>query len=456
MPPPKLTGYAPILNILHPIEVNLRPALGNELDLTRLYSLDGGLSERLHLDEPLLRKTRLDDLVAAVAMADLIVVILNVVEIALGLKISDESLAAFKTIHAAILRACKLVHVAIVGHDVDLCKAMALADEEVVGVMSGGYLYDARTELLLYIIVGENGNLAASERKDHILADNRGETLVLRIDRNSRIAGEGFGTRRGNADVILVELALRAKRATRHGIAHIPEMAVIRLVLNLVVRKSRSATRAPVDDVVALVDETLVVELRKDLGDGLGAALVQRDALALPVRGVAEHTLLMDNRAAILLLPLPNALYKRFAPEILAAFTLLAERLLHHILRSDAGVVRAWKPERILALHTAPPDKNILNRLVERVAHVKNTRYVWRWDNHTVRLALAGFLVKKSAVFPKGIPLGLCGLGVVMLIHHSFINFLFDRILYQKIIHEGDSADVFRQNAPYQRAYTLA
>ena len=96
---------------------------------------------------------------------------------------------------------------------------------------------------------------------------------------------------------------------------------MVRLVLDLVVREGRAAARAPVDDVVALVDEALVVELREHLGDGLRAALVEREALAPPVRRVAEHPLLVDDRTAVLALPLPDALDERLAPEVLAALT---------------------------------------------------------------------------------------------------------------------------------------
>ena len=283
MPPPKLTRNAPILNILHPVEINLAPALGNELNLARLDGFDGGLGERLHLNEPLLRKTRFDDIVTAVAVTDLVVVIFDMIKITLGLEIGDERLAAFEAVHTDVLRARKLVHVAVVGHDVDLFETVTLTYEEVVGIVGGRNLDDTGTELLLDVIVGENGNLAARKRKNHVLADNRGETLVLRIDRDRRIAGKRFRTRRRDTDIILVKLTLRAEGAARDGIADIPEVTVIRLVLDLVVRESRTAAGTPVYDVIALVDEALVVKLSKDLRDGLRATLIEGKALARPV-----------------------------------------------------------------------------------------------------------------------------------------------------------------------------
>ena len=113
----------------------------------------------------------------------------------------------------------------------------------------------------------------------------------------------------------------------------------------------------------------------------------------------------MDDRSAVLLLPFPDALNKGLAPEILTALTLLAERLLDDVLSRDAGMVGTGEPKRILTLHTAPPDENILNRLVERMAHVKNTRHVRRRNYYGIALAVARLLMKITVLLPKRIPL---------------------------------------------------
>ena len=341
----------------------------------------------------------------AVAVADLVVVIFDMIKITLSLKIGDESLAAFKAIHTDILSARELVHVTIVGHNIDLFETMTLTYEEVVGIVSGRNLNDTSTELLLNIIVSENWNLATRERKNNVLTDNRGETLILRVDSYGRIAGERFRTRRRDADIVLVKLALRAEGAARDGIADIPEVTVIRLMLNLVVRESRTAARTPVYDVVAFINEALIVKLGKDLRDSFRATLVERKALARPVGRIAEHALLMDDRSAVLLLPLPDALDKGLAPEILTALTLLAERLLNDILSRNTRVIGTREPKSILTLHTAPPDENILNRLVERVTHMKNTRHVRRRNYNGIALAIARLLMKITVLLPKRIPL---------------------------------------------------
>ena len=146
---------------------------------------------------------------------------------------------------------------------------MALADEEVVRVVRGGYLDDARAELLLHVIVGNDRDLASGKGKDHILANEMGIALVLRIDGNGGIARKRLGTRGGDHHIVLVRLTRSAFFASDNRILDVPEMTVIGLVLDLVVRKGRAAARTPVHDVVALVDETFIVQVAEDLGDGL-------------------------------------------------------------------------------------------------------------------------------------------------------------------------------------------
>ena len=251
---------------------------------------------------------------------------------------------------------------------------IALADKEVVGVVRGRDLHDAGAELAVDVVVGDDGDLAAGERQDDGLADEVRIAVVLGVHCDRGVAGKSLGTRRRDHHVVLVGLALDALLAPHDGIAHVPEVAVVGLVLDLVVGERRATARAPVDDVVALVDEPLVVELGEDLGDGAGAALVEGKALAPPVGGVAEHALLVDDRPAVLALPLPHALEELLAPEVLAALALLLERLLDDVLRRDAGVVR-------------------------------------------VRLTPVRVLVETSVLLPELVPLGLRGLRVVVLVH---------------------------------------
>ena len=68
MPPPELAADAPVADILHPVEIDLGEALGDDADAPVLHGLDGRLGQGLDLDEPLLAGDRLDDRLAALAV----------------------------------------------------------------------------------------------------------------------------------------------------------------------------------------------------------------------------------------------------------------------------------------------------------------------------------------------------------------------------------------------------
>src|SRR5260370_38579935 len=69
MPPPQLARDAPIVDVVHPVQVNLTIVLRRDGDLAALYDLNRALRQRLDLDEPLRRKSRLNHGAAAAALA---------------------------------------------------------------------------------------------------------------------------------------------------------------------------------------------------------------------------------------------------------------------------------------------------------------------------------------------------------------------------------------------------
>ena len=81
--PPQLAGNAPIMHVLHPIDIGLGEALRHELDRAVVHDADGLLGKRLHLDEPLRGDEGLDVVVAAIARADVVGVGLGLDEVAL-------------------------------------------------------------------------------------------------------------------------------------------------------------------------------------------------------------------------------------------------------------------------------------------------------------------------------------------------------------------------------------
>ena len=62
-------------------------------------------------------------------------------------------------------------------------------------------------------------------------------------------------------------------------------------------------------------------------------------------------------------------------------------------------MVCAWKPQRGIALHSSPADKDILEGVVKRMTHVELSGDVWRRDNDGIGLLLGINLSVEIALF---------------------------------------------------------
>ena len=230
--------------------------------------------------------------------------------------------------------------------------------------MGGGHLYAAGTELHVHVLIGHDGHLTAHQGQDALFAHDVLIALVVGVDGHAGIAQHGLRTGGGHDDIAAL-LAL-------DGIADVPEVAGLVLILHLGVAQSGDAVGAPVDDAAALVDETLLVQAAEDLTHRLGAALVHGEPGAVPVAGDAHLLLLLDDAVAVLVLPVPDTLQELLAAQVVAGQTLLGAQLLFHLdLGGDAGVVHAGYPQGGVALHALEADEDILQGAVHGVAHVQ-------------------------------------------------------------------------------------
>src|SRR5579864_6388855 len=106
--------------------------------------------------------------------------------------------------------------------------------------------------------------------------------------------------------------------------------------------------------------------------------LVHGEVLAAPVDRRSEPPHLFLNCAAVVSLPLPNALNELFAAKFAPLLAFTRKLPLDHDLRSDASMVRPRNPERQITAHSSPTDENIHLRLFHHVAHVQAAGHV-RW-----------------------------------------------------------------------------
>ena len=115
---------------------------------------------------------------------------------------------------------------------------------------------------------------------------------------------------------------------------------------------------------------------------------------------------MFQDKAAVFLFPLPGIRQKFAAREAFLVNAAFLEHRHHFGFGGNRGMVHARNPARFLALHPGTPDKDILNRVVEHVAHVQQTRHVGRRNHDGVRFfGRVGAGGKQLVVEPILIPL---------------------------------------------------
>src|SRR5271157_6251918 len=87
--------------------------------------------------------------------------------------------------------------------------------------------------------------------------------------------------------------------------------------------------------------------------------LVHGEVFALPIDGGSQPLHLVEDGAAVVALPLPHALDKGFAAELLAAGAFGYQLPLDYHLRGDAGVVGARQPQGTATAHAPPADEDV-------------------------------------------------------------------------------------------------
>ena len=181
-------------------------------------------------------------------------------------------------------------------------------------------------------------------------------------------------------------------------------------MLGLEIAERRPAARTPVDEIAIAIDEALLVEGDEHFAHRARQPFVHGEALALPVAGNAEAGELAGDRRTGLALPRPDALDELLAAERSTVAPGVGELALDDVLRGDARMVRAGDPGGHLAAHAVVATEDVLDRVVERMAHVQRSGDVGRRDDH--REGLPGALlvtVEIAALPPHAVPALLDG-----------------------------------------------
>ena len=412
--PPQLAADAPILEVLHPGGVGLRPARGVEGDLAGFDGVKRRPLELIDGHKPLLGQPRLKRGVATVAVHDGVVVVLDVIEQIMLLKPLNDGLAALLTGHTGELAIALDDHRVLV-EDIDLRQVVGLTHGVVVGVVGRGDLDKAGAKVGVDMPILKDGDLAVDDGELDGLAHEGGLLGVLRGDGDARVAEHGLGARGGDDDVVLAVDRLGQR------VAQVPQVALLVLVLSLVVRDGSGAVGAPVNDALTAVDQAVVVPVAEHLAHGLGVVLVHGEALVIEVDGAAHTLDLLDDNAAVLVGPIPAGVNKLVATNLQAADALALELLVDLGLCGDTGVIGAQHPARGLAAHAGHTDDGVLDGVVGGMAHVELAGHVGRRNGDgAVAHALTALIV--AAVEPLLQNRRLVGRRIVVLGHLFHIS----------------------------------
>ena len=222
MSPPQLPRDAPIVDVAHPVEIDLLVIFRNNADFAVLHHLDAVFSQRLDLDEPLRGKPRLNHRAAAFAFAERNRVVFGSDEQSLRFQIFDDPLARFVAVQPSV-RPGVLVHADALVHHINLRQVVAQAGLEIIRIMRRGDFHRARTELGIRQLIRDDRNLALHQRQQNLFPVQVLVALVLLIHRHSRIPEHGLRTRRRHCDVLA---------GTDHQVANLVELARHILVLH--------------------------------------------------------------------------------------------------------------------------------------------------------------------------------------------------------------------------------
>ena len=318
--------------------------------------------------------------------------------------------AGFKAVESGEFVASEVIQRGVGIENINDWQVVAQADLVVGFVVRWSHLQDARAEFEIHRLVADDrqqGFHVGGEGAAHMESDECGVARVLRVHSHGGIRHDCLGAGGGNFQI-------------GAGFFHDLDFVVVEksfLVFrnDFLVAERCERDGAPVHHPLSTVDESLCMKIDKNLLHLACVGVVHRKALAGPVTGATKLLELVDDDAAVLFLPLPDAFEKLIAAEIVAGlFFLLPQFALHHGLRGDASVIRAWKPENLMPCLACPAGEDVLKRVVEHMSECENAGHIRRGDDNRVGGFWRSRVCGKETVFdPPGIPFIFDGLRFV-------------------------------------------
>ena len=264
---------------------------------------------------------------------------------------------------------------------------MAPRHVEIVRVVERRDLDSAGAELGVDVIVGDDRDAPPDDGELDLSTHQSRVAVVLGMHGDRHVAEHRLGPGGGDHD-----------GAVTFGrrVPEVPETSVDLPRLHLEVGHCGPEHRRPVHHVLTAVHQPLAVELDERRTDRRRQAFVQGETLAGEVTTGAEPFELAADVRVVLLLPLPGALQERLPPDLETRSPFGLELPLHHQLGCDARVVRSGEPQGIEALHAFAANDEVLQRALQRMAHVQFAGDVGRRDHDAEARPLAALLAAEQ------------------------------------------------------------
>ena len=299
---------------------------------------------------------------AAVVGSYVVGVGLYLYKVSLLFQILHHGFSRLIAVHAGIFSTVLLIDGGIVVHDVELRQVMPFSHFKVVGVVSRCDLHGTGSEFFVYIVVRHNGDLPVCQRKQTFLSYDVFVSLVIRMHSDGCISQHGLRT--GSRDLQIVICPY-------NGVLDVPEMSILLLVLHFRVGEGCLTYRTPVDDPGSFIDIAFLIQADEHFLHCPGTALVHGEPLSVPVTGNTQLLELSLDGSRVLFLPLPGALQEFLPSQFLLVNSLLFELVCHLHLCGDGSVVCSRDPQGIVSLHPLIADQDILQCVVQGVAHMQ-------------------------------------------------------------------------------------
>ena len=405
MSPPELAGDAPVFDVVEPVEVGFGPALWVKVDDV---VPDGGFGffNAGVFEEPLVGEAGFDGDVGPFGEADVVFVFLGVDEVALFFEFFDGGFAGFKAVHATEFFSGGLWVDGAVGVEaVDDGEVVAFADFEVEFVVSGGDFEHAGAEFFVDDVVGNDGDFGGLKWAADVFALEFGPAFILGMNGDGGVAHDGFGAGGGDVNVV----AGFFDDFVADGV----EVAFLWLHDNLFVGEGGEAGGAPVAHAATAVDVAVFVEFDEGGEDGAGVVVIEGLGGAFPVAGGSEAAELFEDDAAVFFFPFLGMFEEFFPTEVVFVQILIAEVAFDFGLGGDASMIGPRKPEYVFPFLTSPAAEDVLDGVVEHMAHGEDSSDVGWGDDDAVGLPkVFGVSLEAFPVQPLGVPaiFDVCGL----------------------------------------------